>query len=78
MVLRQLQEKCREQSKGLFATFVDLIKTFDTVSRKGLWQILERLGCPPKFLSMVIQLHENQCGQVRLNTVSEPFQSPTV
>ena len=28
----------------------------------------------PKFLQMVIQLHENQCGQVRLNgDLSEPF-----
>ena len=47
-VLRQLQEKYREQNKDLYATFVDLIKAFDTVSRKGLWQILERLGCPGK------------------------------
>ena len=73
-VLRQLQEKCREQNKGLYVTFVDLTKVFDTVSRKGLWLILERLGCPPKFLSMVIQLHEDQSGQVRVNNdLSEPF-----
>ena len=72
--LRQLQEKCREQNKGLYATFVDLTKAFDTVSRTGLWLILERLGCPPKFLQMVIQLHENQRGQIRLNgDLSEPF-----
>ena len=44
------------------------------VSRKGLWQIMEHLGCPPKFLSMVMQLHEDQCGQVRnSNDLSEPF-----
>ena len=73
-VLRQLQEKCREQNKGLYITFVDLTKAFDTVSRKGLWQIMERLGCPPKFLNMVIQLHEDQRGQVRnSNDLSEPF-----
>ncbi|XP_072163919.1 uncharacterized protein [Diadema setosum] len=52
--LRQLQEKCKEQNKGLYITFVDLTKAFDTVSRRGLWQILERLGCPPKFLNMII------------------------
>lgn len=74
-VLRQLQEKCREQNKGLYITFVDLTKAFDTVSRKGLWQIMERLGCPPKFLNMVMQLHEDQRGQVRNNSdLSEPFQ----
>ena len=73
-VLRQLQEKCREQNKRLYVTFVDLTKAFDTVSRKGLWQIMERLGCPQKFLNVVIQLHEDQRGQVRLNSdLSEPF-----
>ena len=35
-VLRQIQEKCREQDMGLYAAFVDLIKAFDTVSRDGL------------------------------------------
>ena len=35
---------------------------------------LERLGCPPKFLSMVMQLHEDQRGQVKnSNDLSEPF-----
>ncbi|XP_037801318.1 uncharacterized protein LOC119596220 [Penaeus monodon] len=73
-VLRQLQEKCREQNKGLYVTFVDLTKTFDTVSRKGLWMTMELFGCSPKFLSMVIQLHDDQRVQVRLNSdLSEPF-----
>lgn len=73
-VLKQLQQKCREENKGLYVTFVDLTNAFDTVSRKGLWHIMERLGCPPKFLSMIIQLHENQRGQVRnRNDLSKPF-----
>lgn len=73
-VLRQLQEKCREQNKALYVTFVDLTKAFDTVSRSGLWTILKRLGCPPKFLTMITQLHDDQRGQVRsTNDLSEPF-----
>ena len=39
-----------------------------TVGIKGLWMIMERLSCPSKFLSMVIQLHKDQCSQVRLNS----------
>ena len=35
-VLRQIQEKCREQNMGLYAVFIDLTKAFDTVSRDGL------------------------------------------
>ena len=66
-VLRQIQEKCREQNMGLCATFVDLTKAFDTVSRNGLWKILARLGCPPKFLTIPRQLYEGQQGQVKHN-----------
>ena len=62
-VLQQLQEKCHKQNKGLYTTFVDLNKALNTVNRKGLWLFLECLGCPPKFLEMVIQLHEDQRGQ---------------
>lgn len=44
------------------------------MSRSGLWLILKRLGCPLKFLQMVIQLYENQCSQVRLNgDLCKPF-----
>ena len=72
--IRRLLQKCREQYKGLYATFVNLTKAFNTASRKGQWQILEHLGCPQKFLDMVIQLHEDQRGQIRLNVdLSEPF-----
>ena len=73
-VVRQLQEKCRKQNKGMYATFVDLTKTIDTVSRKGLWQILQRLGCPGKSLNTVSQLHEDQRSKIRLNgDLSDPF-----
>ncbi|XP_063590560.1 uncharacterized protein LOC134767492 [Penaeus indicus] len=37
---RQLQEKCQEQNVDLYTTFVDLTKAFDTVSRSGLWSIM--------------------------------------
>ena len=69
VVLRQIQEKCQQQNMGLFAAFIDLIKAFDTVSREGLWKILARLGCPPKYLCIFRQLHEGQIGQVKHNGV---------
>ena len=52
---------------GLYAAFVDLTKAYDTVSRYGLWKILARLVCPPKFLTILHQLHEGQQGQVKHN-----------
>ena len=73
-ILRQIQEKCREQNMGLYAAFVDLTKAFDTVSRDGLWKILARLGCPQKFLTILRQLHEGQEGQVKHNgSLSDSF-----
>ena len=55
---RQVQEKCREQNRDLYILFVDLTKAFDTVSRPGLWNILPRLGIPPKMVKMIKCFHE--------------------
>ena len=66
-MLRQIQEKCREQNMSLYAAFIDLTKAFDTLSRDGLWKILARLDCPSKFLTILCQLHEGQQRQVKHN-----------
>ena len=49
---RQLQEKCQEQNVDLYMTFVDLTKAFDTVSRDGLWKIMAKFGCSPRYIEM--------------------------
>lgn len=46
--LRQMQEKCHEQRRLLYIAFIDLTKAFDLVSRKGLFILLQRIGCPPQ------------------------------
>lgn len=56
-LLRQLQGKCREQNKGVYMEFIDLKKSFDTVSRRG--NVADHgaiLDCPTNVLSMIIQL----------------------
>ena len=61
------------QSSSPFSA-IDLTKAFDTVSREGLWKILARLGCPPKFLTILRQLHEGQMDQVKHNgALSDSF-----
>ena len=52
---------------GLYAAFVHLTNSFDTVCREGLWKILVRIGCPPKFLTILCQLYEGQQDQVKHN-----------
>ncbi|CAM4709419.1 unnamed protein product [Leuciscus chuanchicus] len=55
--VRQIQEKCIEQGRPLYAVFVDLTKAFDYVSRSGLFTILCQLGCPPKLLKIIQEFH---------------------
>ncbi|XP_071509570.1 uncharacterized protein [Diadema antillarum] len=61
---RQLQEKCIEQHRDLYTTFVDLTKAFDTVSREGLWKIMGKFGCPRKFITIVRQFHGGMTAKV--------------
>ncbi|XP_037801349.1 uncharacterized protein LOC119596256 [Penaeus monodon] len=60
--VRQLQEKCREQRQPLYLAFIDLTKAFDMVSRDGLFALLQRIGCPPKLLSLIVSFHQDMSG----------------
>ena len=72
--IRQLQEKCREQRRPLYLAFIDLTKAFDLVSRTGLFALLERIGCPPKLLKLIMSFHEDMSGTVHFDgSSSEPF-----
>ena len=56
-------------------TFVDLTKAFDTVSRDGLWKIMVKFGCPPRFIAMVRQFHDGMQARVQNDgEFSEPFE----
>ena len=71
---RQLQEICQEQNVDLYMTFVDLTKAFDTVSREELWKIMEKFGCPAKFIPMVQQFHDSMLASDQNDgKFSDPF-----
>ena len=53
LTARQLQEKCQEQNVALYMIFADVAKAFGTVSREGLWKIMAKFVCPPRFIAMV-------------------------
>ena len=72
--VRQLQEKCREQRQPLYLAFVDLTKAFDLVSRSGLFKLLQRIGCPPTLLSIIMSFHTNMKSTVSFDgNTSKPF-----
>ena len=70
---RQIQEKCREQHRDLYILFVDLTKAFDTVSRPGLWNILPRIGIPPKMVKMIRCFHDGMKARLVIGSEDEEF-----
>ena len=55
----QLQEKCREQRRPLYIAFIDLTKAFYLVSKRGLFTLLQKIGCPTKLLGKIMSFHED-------------------
>lgn len=47
------------QQQQLYMAFIDLTKTFDLVSRKGLFTLYQKIACPPMFLGLIISSHED-------------------
>ena len=67
-VARQLLEKAREHQESLFTLFVDLRKAYDSIPQQALWQVLERLGVPPRMMRIVRSFHEGMKAEVRVGT----------
>jgi hypothetical protein len=65
--VRQLQEKCAEQQRPLYMVFVDLTKAFDSVSRSGLFHVLQRLGCPATLLAILQGFHDGMRATIQFN-----------
>ena len=58
----------------LYILFVDFSKAFDTVSRVGLWQVLQKFGCTDKFISIIEALHTGMKANVAMGgSVSSDF-----
>ena len=57
-VSQLLVEKCTQQHCDFTFTFIDLTNAFDSINRQLLWQILERFGCPPRFVNILQLFHD--------------------
>ena len=45
------------------------------MSRRGLFQLLKKIGCPPKLLSIIASFHENMQGTMSYDgALSDPFE----
>jgi hypothetical protein len=68
-----------EQAQALrlemFLIFVDLTKAYDSVDRAILYEILERIGEPPKICRAIAAMHDGMRARVRVEGVlSEEFE----
>ncbi|KAL8561420.1 hypothetical protein ACOMHN_037317 [Nucella lapillus] len=73
--VRQVQEKYREQNVDLYAVFIDLTKSFDTVSRVALWTVLQKLNCQRKIVNLIRLFYDSMTGMVLSGAeASEPFE----
>ncbi len=73
-----IAEKCLEQRRPLFSSFIDLPKAFDLFSCSGLFNLLHRIGCPPtphpKLLKMIVPFQDGMSGTVQYDgSFLEPF-----
>ena len=65
--IRLIQETCCKQSQCLNLLFMDLMKAFDTFSHVSLRQVLSKLGCPPKIISIARSFHNGMIGRDSIN-----------
>ncbi|KAL8570335.1 hypothetical protein ACOMHN_035753 [Nucella lapillus] len=73
--VRQVQEKRIEQNLDPYAVFNDLTKAFDTVNRVALWTVLQKLGCPRKFVNLIRLFHDSMTSMVLSGGEAfEPFE----
>ncbi len=56
-ILRTLTEQARFQKKKLYTCFVDFKKTFNTVPRDLLWQVMEGLGISGRILECLRSMY---------------------
>jgi exonuclease III len=60
-------QKRKSTGLGTYAVFIDLVKAFDSISRKALFTILRRYGVPDHFLNILIRLHKGASFTIDLN-----------
>ena len=69
--LRLLTQYYFEHGKDLYICFVDFQKAFDSVWRRGLWQVMRHLGYDRKIIRLLESMYRNTSSSVRVGTKGE-------
>ena len=65
--LTSLIETRRQMGLSTFVGFIDFAKAYDHIDRSRLWNRLQDIGMPPKFLAVLKSLYSNVECAVRIN-----------
>ena len=65
--LRQLAEKYEEFGKDLYVCYIDFRKAFDSIWRKGLWNVMRHLGYPEKIIKILENAYRDTFSAVRVD-----------
>ena len=66
-LVQRLQEIGRKAGVSLIMCLIDLHKSFNTVDRTPLWQVLTRIGVPPQKIAVIQHFDEGMRACVRLD-----------
>ena len=73
-VVRQIMEKARERGLRLHFNFIDFKAAFDTIWRKALWMMLNKIGIPNKIVSILKSMYQNtECAVMIEGSISKWF-----
>ena len=64
-VVRRLQKLGRTSNTFLEIYFIDLAKAYDSVDRVLLWEVLARLGVPPRMIKVIRMFHDGMRTRVQ-------------
>ena len=74
LALRTLAQQRREYRKVLYAAYIDLKGAFDSLDRSALWLLLQGIGTPDKYISLLRDLYSDTTCRVRAEgSLSDPF-----
>ena len=76
--LRIIIEQSLEWNTGLYMTFIDFEKAFDSVDRETMWKLLRVYGVPNKIVNMIKLTYDGfKAGVLHEGVISDEFEMKT-
>jgi hypothetical protein len=70
-VIRQILEKCNMQQEDISLIFYDLVKAYDSVPRKLLWQALGKANVNQSVIQIIINIYSNTKCRIKISQICQ-------